>query len=325
MKLTRRIALGFMFACGMAASVAATTTPAHAWEPTKPIDFVIMAGAGGGADQIARFIQSVAEKEKLTVRPLVPNNKGGGSGAEALIALNGASDKDHTILVTLNSFFTTPIRQPNLGIDIQTFTPVTMMGVDPFVLWVHKDSGITTFEQWLEKVKAEDGKYVMGGTGKGQEDSIVVAWMEKNFDVKIKYIPYKGGGAVAKDLAGQQIMASVNNPSEAKGFFESGDVVPLIAFSDERLPNLPEVRTVKELGKDFSYYNQRAVVGAPGMSDDAATYYRDLFQKIYDTPEWQGYMKSESLEPLVMDAAAQKEYWKTQVDRHTELLKALGE
>ncbi len=325
MKLTRRIALGFMFATGMMASVVTSTTPAYAWEPTKPIDFVIMAGAGGGADQIARFIQSVAEKKKLTVRPLVPNNKGGGSGAEALIALKGASDPDHTILVTLNSFFTTPIRQPKLDIDIQTFTPITMMGVDPFVLWVHKDSGITTFEQWLDKVKAEDGNYIMGGTGKGQEDSIVVAWMEKNFDVKIKYIPYKGGGAVAKDLAGQQIMASVNNPSEARGFYDSGDLIPLIAFSDERLPNLPDTRTVKELGKDFSYYNQRAVVGAPGMSDDAAAYYRDLFQKIYDSEEWQAYMKSESLEPLVMDAAKQKEYWTTQVDRHAELLKEMGE
>lgn len=170
MKLTRRIALGFMFAVGMSASVATTTTPAHAWEPTKPIDFVIMAGAGGGADQIARFVQSVVEKNKMSSRPLVPNNKGGGSGAEALIALKGASDPDHTILVTLNSFFTTPLRQANLGIDIQTFTPITMMGVDPFVLWVHKDSGITTFEQWLEKVKADNGEYVMGGTGKGQEE-----------------------------------------------------------------------------------------------------------------------------------------------------------
>jgi tripartite-type tricarboxylate transporter receptor subunit TctC len=314
-----------MALAGAAALTTGFGNAASAWEPTKPIDFVIMAGAGGGADQIARFIQSVAEKKNLTSRPLVPNNKGGGSGAEALIALKGASDPDHTILVTLNSFFTTPLRQKNLGIDIQTFTPIQMMGVDPFVLWVHKDSGITTFEDWLAKVKADNGEYVMGGTGKGQEDSIVIAWLEKNYGIKVKYIPYEGGGAVAKDLAGQQISASVNNPAEAKGFYESGDVVPLIAFSDERLPNLPDVRTVKELGKDFSYYNQRAVVGAPGMSDEAAAYYQDLFQKIYDSEEWQGYIKSESLEPLPMDAAAQKEYWKTQVARHTELLAEMGE
>jgi len=286
---------------------------------------VIMAGAGGGADQIARFIQSVVEKHDMSPRPLVPNNKGGGSGAEALIALKTASDPDHSILVTLNSFFTTPIRQPNLGIDIMTFTPVQMMGVDPFVLWVHKDSGITSFEQWLETVKGEDGNYLMGGTGKGQEDSIVIAWIEKNFGVKIKYIPYKGGGAVAKDLAGQQIKATVNNPSEARGFYQSGDVVPLIAFSDERLPNLPDVRTVKELGKDFSYYNQRAVVGAPGMSAEAAAFYQDLFSKAYNSTEWQEYMKSESLEPLNMSPDQQKEYWATQVARHQELLAALGE
>ncbi|MCP3055680.1 Bug family tripartite tricarboxylate transporter substrate binding protein [Aurantimonas marianensis] len=323
MRINRRILMTMAGAAALTSTL--FTGVAHAWEPTKPIDFVIMAGAGGGADQIARFIQSVAEKKDLTVRPLVPNNKGGGSGAEALIALKGTSDPDHTLLVTLNSFFTTPLRQENLGVDIETFTPIAMMGVDPFVLWVHKDSGITTFEDWLAKVKSEDGQYVMGGTGKGQEDSIVIAWLEKNFDVKIKYIPYKGGGEVAKELAGQQISASVNNPAEARGFFQSGDVVPLVAFSDERLPALPDVPTVKELDKDFSYYNQRAVVGAPGMSDEAAEYYRDLFQKIYDSEEWQEYMKSESLEGLPMNAEEQKKYWTTQVDRHKELLAEMGE
>ncbi len=320
MRLTKRSLFGLAGATVIALST--MPTAAMAWEPTKPIDFVIMAGAGGGADQIARFIQSVAEKKDLTPRPLVPNNKGGGSGAEALIALNGTNDPDHTILVTLNSFFTTPLRQADLGIDIQTFTPIAMMGVDPFVLWVHKDSGITTFEDWLTKVK--EGGYIMGGTGTGQEDSLVIQFMKDTFELDIQYIPYDGGGAVAKDLAGQQIMASVNNPAEAKGFYEAGDVVPLIAFSDERLPNLPDVRTMKELGHDFSYYNQRAVVGPPGMSDEAAEYYRDLFKQVYDSEEWQGYMASESLEPLWMSADESKAYWATQVERHIELLASLG-
>jgi putative tricarboxylic transport membrane protein len=303
-----------------ALGIFALTGMARAWEPTKPIDFVIMAGAGGGADQIARFLQSVAEKNDLTTRPLVPNNKGGGSGAEALILLNGTNDPDHTILVTLNSFFTTPLRQENLGIDVSTFTPIQMMGVDPFVLWVHKDSGITSFEQWLEKVKAANGEYVMGGTGTGQEDSLVFTFLENTYGLNMKYIPYDGGGAVAKDLAGQQIMASVNNPAEAKGFYEAGDVVPLVTFSDERLPAYPDVPTVKELGQDFSYYNQRAVVGAPGQSADAAKYYQDLFQTIYDTKEWQDYMKSESLSPLPMSPEEQKAYWATQIERHKKLL-----
>ena len=322
MTISKRAFLGLACAATLAAA------PIHAfaadWQPRKPIDFVIMAGAGGGADQIARFIQSVAEKKGLTRRPLVPNNKGGGSGAEALIHLTTVNDPDHTILVTLNSFFTTPIRQENLGIDIMTFTPVAMMGVDPFVLWVHKDSGITTVDQFVETVKSMNGEYVMGGTGSGQEDSIVIAYMSDAFGIKVKYIPYDGGGAVAKDLAGKQVMATVNNPAEAKGFYDAGDFVPLLSFSDERMEAFPDIPTIRELGHDFSYYNQRAVVGAPGMSEDAAAYYRDLFTEIYQSEEWQGYLASESLSPLWMNAEEQAAYWATQVETHRKLLAALG-
>ena len=321
MPVTKR---GFLsLACATALMAMPSFALAEGWQPRKPVDFVIMAGPGGGADQIARFVQSVAEKNDMTRRPLVPNNKGGGSGAEALIHLKGASDPDHTILVTLNSFFTTPLRQDNLGIDIQTFTPIAMMGVDPFVLWVHKESGITNFDQYVEQVKSMNGEFVMGGTGAGQEDSIVIAYMSGAYGLDIKYIPYDGGGAVAKDLAGKQIMATVNNPAEAKGFYEAGDFVPLVAFSDERLPAYPDVPTMKEMGHDFSYYNQRAVVGAPGMSEEAAAYYQELFTKIYESEEWQGYLSSESLSPLWMDSAEQRDYWATQVENHKLLLQSL--
>ena len=318
MTITKRFFLAL--AAGTALATLPMTAFAQDWQPTRPVDFTIMAGAGGGADQIARFVQSVVEANDLTNRPLVPTNRGGGSGAEALLHMNGARDPDHTLMVTLNSFYTTPIRQEGLGIDIETFTPITMMGVDPFVLWVHKDSGITDFEGYLAKVREMNGEYVMGGTGAGQEDSIVIAYMSGVYDLDIKYIPYDGGGAVAKDLAGQQIMATVNNPAEAKGFYEAGDFVPLLAFSDERMEAYPDVPTMKEMGHDFSYYNQRAIVGAPGMSDEAAAYYREVFGKVYDGEDWQSYLVSESLSPLPMDEAETRAYWATQVANHRKLL-----
>ncbi|PWJ19323.1 Bug family tripartite tricarboxylate transporter substrate binding protein [Jannaschia seohaensis] len=205
-------------------------------------------------------------------------------------------------MVTLNSLYTTPLRQEALGVDIEAFTPIAMMGVDPFVLWVHKDEGISTFEEFVEKVRSMDGDFVMGGAGQGQEDSIVIAYMSGACDLDINYIPYDGGGAVAKDLAGRQIMATVNNPAEAKGFYEAGDFVPLLAFSDERMDAYPDVPTLKEKGHDFTYYNQRAVVGAPGMSEAAAEYYRDVFSQVYESDAWQGYVESESLSNLPMDA-----------------------
>ncbi|MBR2572792.1 MAG: tripartite tricarboxylate transporter substrate binding protein [Loktanella sp.] len=322
MKLTKRLFLA------LAASTTIATLPiaafAEDWQPKRPIDLTIMAGAGGGADQIARFIQSVVEENSLTNRPLIPTNRGGGSGAESLLHLNDTRDPDHTLMVTLNSFYTTPIRQEGLGVDIETFTPVIMMGVDPFVLWVHKDSGITTFDEFVAKVREMDGEYVMGGTGTGQEDSIVIAYLASAYDLKVKYIPFDGGGAVAKELAGQQIMATVNNPSEAKGFYEAGDVVPLLSFSDERMDAYPDVPTLKEMGHDFSYYNQRSIVGAPGMSDEAAAYYRTVFGKVYDTDKWQGYLVSESMSPMVMDEAETRAYWATQVQNHRMLLSEMS-
>ena len=318
MKLSKRNFLGLTL--GIALTALPLIALADGWQPKRPIDFTIMAGAGGGADQIARFVQSVVDANDMTNRPLVPTNRGGGSGAEALLHLKDARDADHTIMVTLNSFYTTPIRQEALGVNIETFTPLTMMGEDPFVLWVHKDSGITTFEQYGEKVKSMNGEYVMGGTGAGQEDSIVIAYMSGAYGLDIKYIPYDGGGAVAKDLAGQQIMATVNNPAEAKGFYEAGQFVPLLAFSDERMGAYPNVPTMKEKGHDFSYYNRLAIVGAPGMSDEAAAYYRDIFGKVYASDEWQGYLKAESLSPLPMDEATTRKYWATQVENHRQLL-----
>lgn len=318
MKFSKRNFLGM--AALTAVGLTGMSTSALAWEPRKPIDFVIMAGPGGGADQIARFIQSVAEQKGLTSRPLIPNNKGGGSGAEALIWLNSTNDPDHTILVTLNSFFSTPIRQPGLGIDIQTFTPIAIMGVDPFALWVHKDSGIENIDQWVEAVKAANGEYVTGGTGTGQEDSIVFAYLNQAYGLTTKYIPFDGGGAVAAALAGQQIQATVNNPAEARGFYQSGDVRPLMVFSDEQMDAYPGIPTLKEQGHDFSYYNQRAVVGAPGMSPEAAAYYQDLFKQIFESEEWQTYLTNEAMSPLWLEPSEQQAYWQLQMDVHTELL-----
>ncbi len=321
MALTRRLIMATAAAAIGFAGLAGT---AQAWEPNKPINFVIMAGKGGGADKMARLMQAIVEENNLSPKPLIPVNKPGGSGAEALVALNTTNDPDYNIMVTLNSFFTTPLRQPGLGVDIMTFAPVGRMAEDTFLLWVHKDMGINTFDEFLAEAKKRGDGWVMGGTGKNSEDNIITDFLNSNYGLSIKYIPYKGGGAVAKDLAGQQITSSVNNPSEALGFYESGDVIPLVAFTDERLPLFPDVPTLKELGGDFSYFMQRAVVGAPGMSDGALAFYSGLFQRIYDSEKWQDYMAKKSLMGAKLEGADLKAYLVTQRDRHEAILKASG-
>jgi tripartite-type tricarboxylate transporter receptor subunit TctC len=320
---TRSLTLGL--AAAMALGTASLSRDAVAWEPKKPVDFVIMAGAGGGADKMARFFQTIIEKHDLSSKPFVPNNKPGGSGAEALVHLKQKSGDDHTILVTLNSFYTTPLRQPNLGVDVLTFAPIARMAEDTFLLWVHKDSGISDLEGFVAAAKAKGADWIMAGTGKAQEDELLTEFLNRTYGLSMKYVPFKGGGDVAKQLAGKHANSTVNNPSEALGFYQSGTVLPIAAFTPERLAMFKETPTFKEKGKDYAYFMQRSVVGAPGMSAEAQEYYRNLFRKVYESPEWQGYMKKQSLQGEFLSGDALVDYWKGALKTHETMLKEIGQ
>ena len=303
----------------------AFSAASYAWEPQKPVDFVIMAGKGGGADKMARLMQSVIEKNKFASKPFVPINKPGGSGAEALVYLKGKQGDDHTIMVTLNSFYTTPLRQPGLDVDISTFTPIGRMAEDTFLLWVNIESGIKTVDEFVKAAKAKGSDWVMAGTGTGQEDQLLTNFLNKAYGLKMKYVPYKGGGRVAKELAGKHCDSTVNNPSEQLGFYEAGKTRPLAAFTPERLPLFKDAPTFKELGKDFVYFMQRSVVGAPGMSKEAEDYYRGVFKKVYDSEEWQQYMKKKSLQGDFLTGEELKKYWAREKATHEKMLKDIGE
>ena len=305
---TKFLSLGLALGLGLGFTVASVDS-AKAWEPKKPVEFVIMAGKGGGADKAVRFIQSIIAKNKLSSKPFTPVNKPGGSGAEALVHVKNAKDPDHTLMFTLNSFYTTPLLQPGLGIDIKTFTPVGRMAEDTFLLWVHKDSGITTVDQFVKAAKAKGNAWIMAGTGKKSEDNILTDFLNKAYGLNMKYVPYKGGGRVAKELAGKNADSTVNNPSEQLGFFQAGKTVPIGAFTPKRLPLFKNAPTFKEMGKDFVYFMQRTVVGAPGMSKGAASYYQGLFKKIFNSKEWQGYMKKKSLQGDFLTGDALMNYW----------------
>lgn len=307
--------IGFLFA-GLAL----------AWEPKKPVEFIIMAGPGGGADKMARLMQSVIEKNKFSPKPFIPKNKPGGTGAEALRYMKDrkGDNRDHAVMVTLNSFYTTPLRQPNLGVDVLTFAPVARMAEDTFLLWVHADTDIKSVDDFVKAAKAEGEKWIMAGTGKSSEDNLLTDFLNSAYDLNMKYVPFKGGGRVAKELAGKHAHSPVNNPSEQLGFYQAKKTRPLAAFTPERLPLFREVPTFKELGKDFVYFMQRSVVGAPGMSAEAEAFYRDVFQKVYNSDEWQNYMETKSLQGEFLTGDALKAYWERERAIHESMLRDMG-
>ena len=274
---------------------------------------------------MARLMQSVIEKHDLASKPFVPVNKPGGSGAEALIYMKQKRGDDHTVMVTLNSFYTTPLRQKALGVDIMEFAPIARMAEDTFLLWVHSDSGIANVDDFVKAAKAKGKDWIMAGTGKGQEDQLLTSFLNTAYGLDMRYVPFKGGGRVAKELAGKHADSTVNNPSEQLGFYQAGDTRAIAAFTPERLPLFQDAPTFRELGEDFVYFMQRSVVGTPGMSAEAEAYYRDVFKKVYESAEWQEYMKSKSLQGEFLTGEALVDYWKRERANHEKMLKDIGE
>lgn len=302
------------------------SAPAMAeWAPKKPIELIIPAGSGGGADQIARLFQALIQQKDLSPRPVIPINKAGGSGAEALLYMQQKAGDDHTIMITLNSFYTTPIIQSEIGIDPLSFTPIGLMARDTFLLWVPGDSEIGDLDGYVAAVKDAGKEWKVGGTGSGQEDSILTAMMEAEFGYDVTYVPFEGGGTVAKNLVGKHIDSTVNNPAEQNEFMRAGQSKPLVQFTEERMEAYPDVPTATELGHDLVYYMQRSINGPPDMPAEAADWYRNLFQTLFESEEWQKYCADEGLmceEWVSGDDLA--EFHKAQYERHKKLIEQVG-
>ena len=326
MRTSKQLLVGTALTAGVSMAASALPGAAVAWEPQKPVEFIIMAGTGGGADQIARLLQALIEQKDLSPRPFIPINKPGGSGAEALRYLHDKEGDDHTVLVTLNSFYTTPIIQEGLGVDVLEFTPIGRMAMDTFLLWVNSDQEeIDSLEAFVDVAKSAGKEWKMGGTGSGQEDSILTAMLEAEFDLDMTYIPFEGGGTVAKNLVGNHVDSTVNNPAEQNEFWRAGNTKPLVQFTEERMETYPDVPTAKELGHDVEYYMQRSINGPPGMPKEAQDWYIQLFQTLFESEEWQTYCQSEGLfcDEWMADADLAA-FHQTQYDRHKALIDKVG-
>ncbi len=285
-----------------AAALVMTTAPLAAlaaWEPTKPVEFVVPAGTGGGADQMARFIQGVVAKNKLMKQPIIVVNKSGGAGAEGFLDVKGDKGNGHKIVITLSNLFTTPLAT-GVPFNWRDLTPVQMLALDQFVLWVNEESPHKTAKAYLDAVKAgAPNSFKMGGTGSKQEDQIITVMIEKAAGKKITYIPYKGGGDVAVQLVGNHVTSTVNNPIEAESHWRAGKLRPLCVMDKQPMPyktkltatqSWADIPTCASAGLPVDYLMLRGIFMPPGVTPDQVNFYLDLLKKVRALPEWKDFM-----------------------------------
>lgn len=276
-----------------------------AWMPSKPVEFNVPAGTGGGADIMARFIAPLFQKNKIVDQPFIVVNRSGGAGAEGFLHVKGKPGDDNMIIITLDNLFTTPLAT-GVPFNWKDLTPISRLALDWFVLWVNADSPYKNAKEYFDAVKKEPGKFKMGGTGTKQEDQIVTVQMEQAFGVKFAYVPFKGGGTVAVELVGKHIDSSVNNPAEAVSHWRAGKLRPLAVMDDERIP-LPEwdkIPTMKEaMGTDISYQMLRGIFAPPKIKKEVQDGYVALFKKVTETQDWKDYVTKYALKSAFLSGS----------------------
>jgi putative tricarboxylic transport membrane protein len=306
---------------------------AQAWEPSKPIEFIVPAGTGGGADQMARFIQGVVAKHNLAKQPIVVVNKGGGAGAEGFLDVKNDKGNPHKIVITLSNLFTTPLAT-GVPFNWRDLTPVSMLALDQFVLWVNAESPYKTGKEYFEAIKAGNpNQFRMAGTGSRQEDQIITVMLDKAAGKKMTYVPFKGGGDVAVQLVGGHVSSTVNNPIEAESHWRAGKLRPLCVFDKERMPykekltatqSWNDIPTCISQGVNIEYLMLRGIFMAPGVTPEQQKYYVDLMAKIRALPDWKDFMAKGAFNQTALTGQAFFDWLGRNEQLHRVLMKEAG-
>ena len=324
----------FAYGAIAALCVSSFALPAQAaWEPTRPVEFIIPAGTGGGADQMARTIQGIVTKHNLMKQPMVVINKAGGAGGEGFLDVKASAGNPHKIVITLSNLFTTPLAT-GIPFSWKDLTPVAMLALDEFVLWVNAEKPYKNVKEYVAALKAAPpGSMKMGGTGSKQEDQIITVAVEKATGGKFTYIPFKGGGEVAVQLVGNHVDSTVNNPIEAVAQWRGGKLRPLCVFDSKKLDykdkvtadmSWSDIPTCKSQGLDMEYLMLRGIFMTPKATKDQVAYYVELFKKVRETPEWQDFMKNGAFNTTFMTGDEYAKWVGTEEARHKQLMQEAG-
>ena len=289
--------------------LAATAAPAWAqeWTPTQPIAILVGFAPGGSADQIARQL-SFAAKGIIPV-PVVVVNKAGAAGAIAAQATAEAKPDGYTLFVGGGSETTSVGNHKALPYDPRkSFVPVIKVSRAPSILAVRADSKFADMKALLAEARTAPEKVSYGSTGEGGIFHSTGLVLEKQAGVKLLHVPYKGAADAMTALLGGQVDSAFGAYEEMKAMIDAGRVRPIALFSRTRLPALPSVPTMTELGVPIVLDNMKGLMGPAGMPPQVVRYLHDHFRRAMQTEAWKEYVaKSGLTEDYAGGPAFQKE------------------
>jgi tripartite-type tricarboxylate transporter receptor subunit TctC len=219
--------------------------------PSKPVHIVVPFAPGGNLDVTARLIAESMAKQ--LGQPFVVENRAGAGGALGSEAVAKAPPDGYMLVAgTTATSIVSPLLIPNAPYQLASFAPVGMMAVTPLVLEVPAASPHADFKAFLAYAKANPGKVTIGHSGNGTTNHIAILQLQEAMKVEFNIVPYKGSGPALVDLIGGQIDSMIDQSSSSLPQIQGGKLRALALCTRARIPDLPNVPTLTELGlKDF--------------------------------------------------------------------------
>ena len=293
-----------------ALALAALGSPAFAqqeWKPAQPITILVGFAPGGSADQIARQISHAASG--IFPVPVIVLNRVGAAGAIAAQATADAKPDGYTLFVGGGSeTICVGHFKPLLYDPLKSFTPIIKISRAPTILAVRADSKYADMNALLADAKQGVEKVSYGSTGEGGIFHATALVLEKQSGIRLLHIPYKGASDSMNALLGGQVDSAFGAYEEMKGVIDAGRVRPLALFSGSRLPALPSVPTMTEIGVPVAVDNMKGLMAPAGLPAPVLNYLHDGFLKAMQTEVWKAWVaKSGLTQDYKTGAAFQKE------------------
>jgi len=322
MKTTLKLAL-----MGAAALAMSAITPAQAEYPDRPIGVAVSYGAGGATDFQARIVTMVAGNEDLLGQPIYILNKPGAGGRKGWNWFATEAEADGYMMSAYNiPHFIAQSIKGGVKYSADSFEPIANWGADPAVVVVGKDSQFNSMEDLIKFAKENPGKVTTSGAGLFVGHHIAALQIEKACDCKLAYIPTKGGGAAAmKAVIANEVMAGVNNLSDAFRASEAGNVKILGVADLERNEFLPDVPTMKEAGLDVdnSSVNFRGLMVPKGTPQEVIDVLAAKVPEMFKHARVAKRMKAGGSPMHIMTRDDVKAMWAKRQETLAELLKGL--